>query len=129
MSGTQTVTPYLLYEDVDAAVEFLGRAFGLREVDRAVGAAGGTHVELATELGGRVYAGQPPSGFRNPSVVGATSLTYVLVADADAHHARAVEAGAELLEEPNDTPFGHRRYGCRDPQGHDWFFASTLEGS
>ncbi|HSL65812.1 MAG TPA: VOC family protein [Gaiellaceae bacterium] len=128
MSAGQTVTPYLLYEDVDAAVEFLARAFGFREVDRAVGAAGGTHVELATELGGRVYAGQPPSGFRNPGAVGATSLVYVLVDEADTHFARTVEAGAEILEEPNDTPFGHRRYGCRDPQGHEWFFASVHEG-
>jgi uncharacterized glyoxalase superfamily protein PhnB len=128
VSAGQTVTPYLLYEDVDAAVEFLARAFGFREVDRAVGAAGGTHVELATELGGRVYAGQPPSGFGNPGAVGATSLVYVLVDDADTHFARTVEAGAEMLEGPNDTPFGHRRYGCRDPQGHEWFFASELEG-
>jgi len=31
----QTVTPYLLYEDVEAAAEFLTRAFGFSEVDRA----------------------------------------------------------------------------------------------
>jgi uncharacterized glyoxalase superfamily protein PhnB len=36
----QTVTPYLLYEDGEAAIDFLGRAFGFREVDRTTGAAG-----------------------------------------------------------------------------------------
>jgi uncharacterized glyoxalase superfamily protein PhnB len=29
----QTVTPYLLYEDAEAAVEFLTRAFGFRTCD------------------------------------------------------------------------------------------------
>ena len=37
----QTATPYLLYEDGDAAIEFLTDAFGLLEVVRTTGAAGG----------------------------------------------------------------------------------------
>ena len=53
---TQTVWPYLFYPDVEAAAEFLQRAFGFREVDRQVGAAGGTHLEFETESGGRLYA-------------------------------------------------------------------------
>ena len=40
---TQTITPYLLYEDGEAAIEFATRAFGFREVDRATGGAGGLH--------------------------------------------------------------------------------------
>ena len=48
---TQQVTPYLLYEDGEAAVEFLIRAFGFRELDRQVGAAGGMHVELEVAPG------------------------------------------------------------------------------
>jgi uncharacterized glyoxalase superfamily protein PhnB len=30
----QTVTPYLLYEDADGALEWLAKAFGFREQDR-----------------------------------------------------------------------------------------------
>jgi uncharacterized glyoxalase superfamily protein PhnB len=123
----QPVTPYLLYEDVEAAAAFLTRGFGFREVDRQTGAAGGLHLELETELGGRVYAGQPPSRFRNPSEVGRTALVHVLVGDVDAHHDRARGAGAEIVEELVDLPFGHRRYTCRDPQGHEWSFATVLE--
>ena len=104
----QTVTPYLLYEDVEAAAEFLTRAFGFREVDRATGAAGGTHLELAVGPdGSSVYIGQPPAGFQGPAKVGGTSLVYVLVDDVD-------------------TPFGHRRYTCDDPQGHAWVFATVV---
>jgi uncharacterized glyoxalase superfamily protein PhnB len=123
----QTITPYLLYEDGEAAIDFLTRAFGFREVERQIGGAGGLHAEL--ELGpggGRIYLGQPPGDFRNPEVVGRTSSLYVLVDEVDAHHDRARAAGAEITEELNDLPFGHRRYGCVDPQGHEWVFAQPI---
>jgi uncharacterized glyoxalase superfamily protein PhnB len=123
---SQQVTPYLLYEDGEAAIEFLTSAFAFREVDRQIGAAGGLHAELEVTPGGEhVYLGQPPSGYRNPREVGSTSMTYVLVDDVDAHHERAKSAGATITEELNDTPFGHRRYSCVDPQGHDWSFAQV----
>jgi PhnB protein len=125
---SQQVTPYLLYEDGEAAIEFLTNAFGFREVDRAVGGAGGLHAGLEVSSGGgRVYLGQPPIGFRNPGEVGTTSMTYVLVDDVDAHHDRAKAAGATVVEELTETPFGHRRYTCDDPQGHEWSFAQVLE--
>jgi uncharacterized glyoxalase superfamily protein PhnB len=125
---TQTVTPYLLYEDAEAAAAFMACAFGFKEVDRTTGAAGGVHLEFETELGGRVYAGQPPEGFRNPADVGRTSLVYVLVSAVDSHHDHARAEGAAITEELVDSPFGHRRYTCRDPQGHEWAFAQVLEG-
>ena len=125
----QTVTPYMLYEDGEAAIEFLTRAFGFREVERTTGAAGGLHAELEVTPGGaRVYLGSAGSGFRGPASVGRTSLVYILVDDVDAHHARARGAGAEVVEEPVDTPFGHRRYTCDDPQGHQWCFATATAG-
>ncbi|HJQ74864.1 MAG TPA: VOC family protein [Gaiellaceae bacterium] len=123
---TQTVTPYLLYEDADAASEFLCRAFGFRETRRETGAAGGAHLEFETPLGGVVYAGQPGPGYANPRAVGRTSLTYVLVSDVDAHNERARHEGADVFEDPVDLDYGHRRYSCRDPQGHEWTFAAEL---
>jgi uncharacterized glyoxalase superfamily protein PhnB len=124
---SQIVTPYLLYEDGEAAIEFATRAFGFREVDRTTGGAGGLHAELeVAPQGGRIYFGQPPTGFRNPREVGATSHVYVLVDDVDRHFERAAEAGAEIIEELTDLPFGHRRYGCVDPQGHEWYFAQVI---
>jgi uncharacterized glyoxalase superfamily protein PhnB len=121
---TQTITPYLLYEDGEAAIEFLTRAFGFSEVDRAMGGAGGLHAELEVAPGGgRIYLGQPAGQFRNPAQVGRTSHTYVLVDDVDQHYERAKNASAEIIEELADLPFGQRRYGCVDPQGHEWYFA------
>ena len=104
------------------------KAFGFRELNRAVGSAGGVHSELETPTGGQIFLGQPPRGYQNPSVVGRTSQVYVLVDDVDAHYAQARAAGPRILEEPNDLPFGQRRYGCADPQGHEWYFAQPIGG-
>lgn len=126
----QPITPYLLYEDGEAAIEFLARAFGFREVDRATGAAGGLHGELEVPPhGGRIFLGQPPQPFQNPVSVGPTSLVYVIVDSVDEHYERAKAAGARITEELRDTPFGHRRYGCADPQGHGWTFAQVATRS
>jgi predicted enzyme related to lactoylglutathione lyase len=50
----------------------------------------------------------------------------VLVDDADTHHARSVQAGAEIIEAPIDQAYGVREYGARDPQGQLWYFHSPL---
>jgi uncharacterized glyoxalase superfamily protein PhnB len=116
-----------LYEDGEAAIEFATRAFGFREVERTTGGAGGLHAELeVAPSGGRIYIGQPPGDFRNPAQVGPTSSVYVLVADVDGHYERAKAGGATIIEELTDLPFGHRRYGCTDPQGHEWYFAEPI---
>ena len=123
----QRVTPYLLYEDGAAAIEFLTQAFGFREEMRTTGGAGGMHAELEVAPdGGWIHVGQPREGFRNPAIVGKTSLVYVIVEDLDSHHVRAKDAGARIIEEPAGRDYGYRRYGCVDPQGHEWYFAQPL---
>jgi uncharacterized glyoxalase superfamily protein PhnB len=127
----QTVTPYLLYEDATAALEWLSKAFGFREVNRIELDDGSVnHAELDVGDGGIVYLGHPPGdGYRNPKKVGQTALVYVVVADADSHCRHAKEAGARVLEEPADQEYGDRRYGVEDPEGHHWFFAHRIGGA
>ncbi len=123
----QQVIPYLLYEDGAAAIEFLTKAFDFHEGTRTTGSGGGMHAELeVAPNGGRIYLGQPLDEFRNPAVVGKTSFMYVVVDDVDSHHKRAKSAGARIIEEPTDQDYGHRRYGCVDPQGHEWYFAQPI---
>lgn len=108
---TQTVFPYVLYEDLDAAVDFLTRAFGFRETlrnDR------GSHVELEVAPGGgQVYAGRG-SG---------SACTFIRVDDVDAHYERARAAGATIAQPVEDKHYG-RDYGATDPAGNQWWFAS-----
>ena len=78
---------------------------------------------------GVVMMGSPGGNFRNPKHLGqVTQSLYVYVDDVDAHCARAREAGAEIIEEPADQPYGDRRYGACDPEGHHWYFASRKSG-
>ena len=124
----QTVTPYLLYEDADAALDWLARAFGFREADRIAGPDGKVaHAEMDVGDGSSIFLGGPGGDYRNPKAVGRTALVYVYVDHVDAHCARAREAGAGIAEEPNDQPYGDRRYAAEDPEGHLWYFAAPLE--
>jgi uncharacterized glyoxalase superfamily protein PhnB len=121
------ITPYLLYEDVDAAVDFLVRAFGFTEVLRIRNPEGrSTHAEV--ELGGAsVFLGAPGGDYRSPKKLGAvTSSTHVYVDDVDAHFERARTAGAEIRAEPADQEYGDRRYFAEDPEGQQWFFATRV---
>ena len=124
----QTVTPYLLYEDAGAAIEWLARAFGFRETERVDGPDGAVaHAELDVGDGSRIFLGGPGGDYRNPKQVGRTSLVYVYVDDVDAHHERAKEAGAAIVEETHDEAYGDRRYAAEDPEGHLWYFATQLQ--
>ena len=49
---------------------------------------------------------------------------YVRVDDVDAHHARAVAAGAAIVRPPADTPYGAREYSARDLEGRLWSFGT-----
>jgi uncharacterized glyoxalase superfamily protein PhnB len=124
----QTVTPYLLYEDAGAAIDWLAKAFGFREQERITGPDGSVaHAELDVGDGSRIFLGAPGGDYRNPKEAGQTSLVYVYVEDVDAHHVRAREAGAGILEEPHDEAYGDRRYAAEDPEGHHWYFATPIE--
>ncbi len=123
----QTITPYLLYEDAAAAIDWLGRAFGFEERLRFTDDDGVvTHAELA--LGdGSLYLGHPGPGYRSPKRIGTSShLVHVYVGDVDAHCARARGAGATIHEEPTDTPYGDRRYDAEDLEGQRWSFAQRV---
>ncbi len=120
----QTITPYLLYRDVDAALEFLMKAFDFKEVLRYTGEEGYVnHAEM--QVGdGKIYLGDPGEQYRNPRELGQETVgIYVLVDEVDGHYERAKAAGVEIREEPSDQEYGERRYTARDAEGHFWFFA------
>ena len=122
------IIPYLLYEDVGGALKFLAKAFGFKKFGDSMRAADGTINHAAMQLDdATVMMGCPGPGYRNPKRVGqATQSLYVNVEDVDKHFRRAKKAGAAIIEEPLDTPYGDRRYGAEDPEGHQWYFAQTI---
>jgi uncharacterized glyoxalase superfamily protein PhnB len=122
------ITPYLLYEDVGAALDWLAKAFGFVEFgdsypgpDRKI-----THAQM--RLGdGVVMMGWPGPTYKNPKRLGqATQHLYVYVEDVDALFERARALGARVIAEPKDQFYGDRRCALADPEGHQWFFAQHV---
>jgi PhnB protein len=122
--GFPHVTPYLFYNDLGAAVDWLIATFGMSERVRMPGPDGKPiHAELGM-ADGVVMMGSPGPDYKNPKALGgATQLVYIYVDDVDKHYEAAKAAGAKILNEPADQFYGDRTYGAEDPEGHQWSFA------
>jgi uncharacterized glyoxalase superfamily protein PhnB len=125
--NTPRITPYLLYENVSGAIDWLTSAFGFVERMRVPGLDGKTaHAEMRL-ADGVIMMGCPGPEYQNPKRLGhVTQNLYVYVDDVDAHFERARKAGAKILEEPKVQFYGDRRYGAVDPEGHHWYFAQHV---
>jgi uncharacterized glyoxalase superfamily protein PhnB len=127
---TPAIYPRLAYRDVLAAIEFLTRAFGFRERREArLEHPQGTLAWL--EVGDGVVmlgaSGPDHHDLYSPAEVGrTTSMVNVYVEDVDAHHARAVRAGARIVMGLEDMFWGDRRYEALDLDGHRWHFGERL---
>jgi uncharacterized glyoxalase superfamily protein PhnB len=123
-----TVTPYLLYEDVGAALAWLRDTFGFEERLRFADDDGiVSHAEMTIGEDGLLMLGHPGPDYRDPHRIGGgTALVHVLVDDVDPHAERARAAGARILRDPEDQSYGHRRYDVEDLAGHTWSFSQHL---
>jgi len=140
---TQRLVPFLGYGDAAGAIDWLCAAFGATENAgaRQTGADGTIgHAELDLE-GSTVFLSTPQGylGSRahresceierrmhdNPWVIDGL---FVEVADVDAHHMRAVEAGATVVRGLDEPGIGYRIYTAEDLEGHRWMFGQRLAG-
>ena len=125
-----TIVPQLPYQDIRAALSFLERAFGFREVPaargvRADGAIDHTMVEFGDGMIG--LGAQGAHGAFSPKRAGTTTqYITVHVADIDAHHERALASGAEIVSRLHDHLREYRVYEALDPEGHRWRFLQWL---
>lgn len=126
MSDIQRIIPLLACADIVAEHDFLVTVFGFQP----------GHVERDAHgqpYHGEVYAGDltiwlhrvMPGSAAVPSGAWASGLV-VHVGDVDAHYARVQAAGVPTESRPEAQPYGQREYGVRDPEGHQWWFATRL---
>ena len=125
---TQRITPYLFYADVDAALDWLSKAFGFKPMTKFAGPDGKTYHAAMKLANGEVFMlGCPGPKYKNPKQLGqVTQGLYITVEHVDKHFLRAKKAGAKIIEEPADQFYGDRRYSAGDPEGHHWYFAQHV---
>ncbi|MFN2566639.1 MAG: VOC family protein [Gemmatimonadaceae bacterium] len=123
---TATVVPILVYEDVEAAIDFLVGAFGFAEHIRARGPDGRVNHAQLRIADGTIIVGRQGGPFRTPRPREVTQLVHVTVADADAHFRQAERSGARIVQAPHDMPFGERQYTAEDLGGHWWVFSQHI---
>ncbi|MEV0625044.1 VOC family protein [Nonomuraea wenchangensis] len=111
----RTVYALARYKDCGAALDFLTEAFGFRAHEVSKNDEGVVHHAELLVGDDIVMIGQGRPG--GPGI-------YVAVDDVDAHHDRAVAAGARVTMALVDQPYGSREYGCADPEGNTWWFGT-----
>jgi uncharacterized glyoxalase superfamily protein PhnB len=122
-----TVMPALRYRNAPGAIDWLCQVFGF-ERHAVYANPDGTvaHAEL-TLNGGMIMLGSAKEDehaqrYRSPDDLNGveTRGVYIVVADADQVHARAVAAGATILRPLQNTDYGSREFAVKDPEGHSW---------
>ena len=124
--GFRMVTPYLVAADAPALLDFVKRAFSAEEMMRAETPNGGLHGEVRLGDSMMMIGGGIP-GKNFPGNLQRAAL-HVYVKDADAVTAKAVAAGAALIDEPRDQEYGERSSTVKDQAGNFWYIA-TYKGS
>lgn len=127
--GFSTATPNLVVADGAAAIDFYERAFGAEVHTRLE--AGGMLIIAALRIGDALVTlcdAMSDHGFVAPDPEAPVSAFITLyVEDADALHARAVDAGATVINPVDDHVHGDRAGSVRDPFGHRWAVATHIE--
>ncbi len=115
IEGISAVT--LATRDMAAAVAFYS-ALGFRLKY------GGPDASFTSFFAGTGFVNLSRAGHDHPDSFGGRVIFYV--ADVDAQHARAVQAGLAPAFSPRDASWGERYFHIVDPDGHELSFARPL---
>jgi uncharacterized glyoxalase superfamily protein PhnB len=142
-AGWPRASQSVYYRDPKAAIDWLGRAFGF-EVRMIVDDDRGrivhsdvTFAEALFLIGGSGHSDPGKEAWqtlaRSPAQLdgACTQAVCLFVDDVDAHCATARAAGATIVREPTTNDYGDdywtdRSYGCKDLEGHLWWFMQRL---
>ena len=114
---TQTVFPSITFKDAKASIDWLERVMGAERLavyEDDEGRVVHAEVRIGTSS---IMLGDERAGSR--ATPPGQSVIYVVVDDADAAHARASAAGAQVTE-PVDQDYGSRDITITDPDGNRW---------
>ena len=127
-----TIIPTLRYRDAPAAIDWLCRVLGFKahfvvpgEEDHLVAHAqltlGSGMIMLGSAREDEYHSFVQPAAIPNALL---TQAAYLVVADIDAHYARATAEGADIVVDLAEQDYGGKLYACRDPEGQLWNIGS-----
>ena len=122
-SGYRTLSAYLIAPEADQVMAFAERIFGAIAVTAPLRAPGGRLINAPLAVGDSVVMLAAPLD----GTMRQTAMLHVYVADCDATHAAALDAGAETVMAPDDQWYGDRAGGVRDMAGNLWWIATRVE--
>ena len=115
-----TVIPQLPYADVNEAAQWLCKAFGFSIRLRI----GNHRIQLNVSDGAVVAMEARGETQGGPRIDRAYPL--VRVENARSHCEQARAAGARIIREPADHPYGECQYTAEDLAGHQWTFSQSI---
>ncbi len=131
--GYHTLTPHIVVDNANEAIEFYKKAFGAVEVCRMMVPDGKRimHAEIKIGDSHLMIADEFPDmaacGNKSARTLGGTPIgLHLYVTDVDQVFERVVKAGAKIMM-PLDTMFWGDRYGkVQDPYGLVWSIATHV---
>jgi uncharacterized glyoxalase superfamily protein PhnB len=126
-----TIIPVLVYEDVEEAADWLCDAFGFAlrwraGNHRAQLIYGGGAVVIGERRVSEAFEGSDPTMWRAPRRGEVSHAIMVRVDDLDGHYRQARQAGARIVQPPEEFPYGERQYSAEDLAGHRWTFSQSV---
>jgi len=120
----------LAYRDNRAALAWLRDAFGFEPSEVLTDAEGNiVHAEMTHGDGVVMIGTEWTDWTRSPASLGGKNTQRIHVRierGIDEHCARARQAGARIVREPEDQFYGERSYIAADPEGHCWTFSQPV---
>jgi uncharacterized glyoxalase superfamily protein PhnB len=121
----------VVYQDPKAALAWLEKAFGFELAMLIEDGEGNlAHSEMRFGDAAVMIGNEWTQDHKSPKSIDGKNTQTVHIqidTDVDAHCERARAAGAEILMEPATQFYGDRTYRCRDPEGHIWTVAQTVQ--
>ena len=117
-----TVSPYLIVDGAAGTIDFLERVFGAAEIRRFADDSGRVmHAEVILDDTVIMLADGTEGWSPVPAYV------HVYVRDVDETYRRALEAGADSVQEPVKKEDEDKRGGVKDAGGTTWWIATRQE--
>lgn len=128
--GQRAITPYLIVDGAEAAIDFYKRAFGAKERLRLpMGEGRLAHAEVEIDGSVIMLADEfPDMGHLGPKSRGGTTVSLLhYVEDVDKAFKTAIDAGATERRPVENQFWGDRMGTLEDPFGHMWSLATVVE--